>query len=120
MKELLQIKKIDIPIGKDLNWQFTEKNVQTFSLLWCSPSVMSDSLRAHGLRASLSFTVSQSLLRFISIELMMPSNCLILRHPLRLLPSVFPSIRAFSNELALGIRWPEYWSLSISVVLVCV
>ena len=66
-------------------------------------------------QASLSFTVSQSLLRFMSIELVMPSNHLILSHPLLLLPSIFPSIRVFSSELAFPIRWPKYWSFSFSI-----
>ena len=65
-------------------------------------------------QASLSFTVSQRLLRFMSIESVMLSNHLILYHPL-LLPSVFPSIRVFSNESALHIRWPKYWSFSFSI-----
>ena len=56
----------------------------------------------------------QSLLKCMSIELVMPSNHLILCHPLLLLPSIFPSIRVFSNESALCIRWPKYWSFSIS------
>ena len=63
---------------------------------------------------SLSFTISQSLLKLMSIESVMPSNHLILCHPLLLLPSIFPSIRVFSNESALHIRWPKYWSSSIS------
>ena len=63
-------------------------------------------------QASLSFTVSRSLL--LSIELMMPSNHLILCCPLLLPPSILPSIRVFSNELALHMRWPKYWSFSIS------
>ena len=58
-------------------------------------------------QASLSFTISQSLLRLTSIESLMPSNHLILCHPLLLLPSIFPSIRVFSNESALHIRWPK-------------
>ena len=66
-------------------------------------------------QASLSFTISQSLLKLMSIELVMPSNHLILCHPFLLLPSIFPSIRVFSNELALCIRWPKYWSLSFSI-----
>ena len=66
-------------------------------------------------QASLSSTVSQSLLKLLSIELMMPSNHLILCHPLLLLPSIFPSIRVFSNESALCIRWPKYWSFSFSI-----
>ena len=65
-------------------------------------------------QASLSITNSQSLLKLMSIESMIPSNNLILRRPLLLLPSSFPSIRVFSNELVLCIRWPKYWSFSIS------
>ena len=65
-------------------------------------------------QASLSFTISWSLLKFVSIELMMPSNHLILCHPFLLLPSIFPSIRVFSKELVLHIRWSKYWSFSIS------
>ena len=64
-------------------------------------------------QAPLSFTISWNLLGFMSIELVTLSNHLILCHPL-LLPSIFPSIRVFSNELALCIRWPKYWSFSIS------
>ena len=66
-------------------------------------------------QASLSFTISQSLLKLVSIELVIPSNHLILCHPLLLLPSIFPSIRVSSNELALRIRWPKYWSFSFSI-----
>ena len=65
-------------------------------------------------QASLFITNSQSLLKLMSIEFVMPSNHLILCHPLLLLPSVFPSIRVFFNELALHIRWPKYWSFSFS------
>ena len=60
-------------------------------------------------------TISQSLLKFMSIESVMLSNHLILCHPLLLLPSIFPSIRVFSNELALRIRWPKYWSFIVSI-----
>ena len=63
-------------------------------------------------QASLSFTISRSLLKLMSIESVMPSNHLILCRPLLLLPSVFTSIRVFSNKLALRIRWPKYWSFS--------
>ena len=66
-------------------------------------------------QASLSFTNSQSLLRLISIKLVMPSNHLILCRPLFLLPSIFPSIRVFSNESVLHIRWPKYWSFSFNI-----
>ena len=66
-------------------------------------------------QASLSITNSQSLLKLMSIESVMPSNHLILCHPLLLLPSIFPSIRVFSNESALCIRWPKYWSFSFNI-----
>jgi len=65
-------------------------------------------------QASLSITSSQSLLKLLSIESVMPSNHLILCHPL-LPPSIFPSIRTFSNESVLHIRWPKYWSFSFSI-----
>ena len=64
--------------------------------------------------ASLTFTISRSLLKLMSIELVMPSNHLILYCSLLLLPSIFPRIRVFSNELALRIRWPKNWSFSFS------
>ena len=66
-------------------------------------------------QASLSVTISWSLLRLMSIELVMPSNHLILCCPLLLPPSIFPSIRVFSNESALHIRWSKYWSFSFSI-----
>ena len=66
-------------------------------------------------QASLSFTISWSLLRSMSTESVMPSNRLILCHPLLLLPSIFPSISVFSNESALHIRWSKYWSFSFSI-----
>ena len=78
-------------------------HVQLFAIPWTAAC-----------QASLSFTISQSLLKLMSIELVMPSNHLILCHPLLLLPSVFPSIRVFSNESALCIRWPNYWSFNFS------
>ena len=67
------------------------------------------------LQASLSFTISLNLLKLMSTESVMPSNHLIFCRPLLLLPSIFPSIRVFSNELALYISWPKYWSFSFSV-----
>ena len=66
-------------------------------------------------QASLSMTNSQSLPKPMSIELVMSSNHLILCHPLLLLPSIFPSIRVFSNESALCLRWPKYWSFSFNI-----
>ena len=66
-------------------------------------------------KASLSITISQSLFKLMPIESVMPSNHLVLCHPLLLLPSILPSIRAFSNESALCIRWPKYWSFSFNI-----
>ena len=66
-------------------------------------------------QASLSITNSQSLLKLMSIELVMPSNYQFLCHPLLLLPSIFPSIRVFSSESVLRIRWPKYWSFSFII-----
>ena len=77
--------------------------VRLFATLWTAAR-----------QASLSFTISQSLLKLMSIESMMPCNHLIPCCPLLLLPSIFPSVRVFSNESALHIRWPKYWSVSIS------
>ena len=78
-------------------------HVRLFAIPWTA---------AH--QASPSFTISWSLLKLMPIELVMPSNHLMLCHPL-LLPSVFPSIRVFSSESALCIRWPEYWSFSFNI-----
>ena len=87
-------------------------------MLLFSLSVMSDSLQPHGRhaarRVSQSFTSSWSLLKLMSTEWVMLSNHLILCFPL-LLPSVLPSIRVYSNESALCIRWPKYWSFSFSI-----
>ena len=81
-----------------------------------SHSVVSDSLRAHEPhQASLSITNSQSLPKLMSIKSVMPTSHLILCRPLPLLPSIFPSIRVFSNESALYIRWPKYWSFSFNI-----
>ena len=66
-------------------------------------------------QVSLSITNTQSLLKRMSIDLVMPSNCLILCHPLLLLPSIFPSLKVFSNESVLHIKWPKYWSFSFSI-----
>ena len=66
-------------------------------------------------QASLFFTISWSVLKLTSIESLMPSNHLVLCHPHLLLPSVFPSIRVFSNESALHIRWPKYWCFSFTI-----
>ena len=68
-------------------------------------------------QASLSIASSWSLLKLMSIELVMPSNHHILYHSFMLLPSIYPSIRVFSNELVLQVRWPKYWSFSFSINL---
>ena len=78
------------------------RHVRLFATLWTAAR-----------QASLSFTISQILLKLMSIESMTPSNHLVFCYPLPL-PSIFPSIRVFSNESALSIRWPEYWSFSFS------
>ena len=71
--------------------------------------------QAAACQASLPFTISLSLLRLMSIELTMPSNNFILCHLLFFVPSIFPSIRVFSNESAVHIRWPKYWSFSSNI-----
>ena len=84
----------------ELNWS----HVQPFVMLWTG---------AH--KTSLSFVISQSLLKLMSIESVMPFNHLILCHPLFLLPSIFSSIRVFSNNSAFHIKWPKYWSFSFNI-----
>ena len=93
---------------------------KSLSSVQFSHSVVSNSLRSPwtaACQASLSITNSQSLLKLMPIQLVMPSNHIILCHPLLLLPSVFSSIRVFSNESFLHIRWPKYWSFSLAPVL---
>ena len=85
-------------------------SVQSLSRVWLFEAPWTAACQA-----SLSITSSQSLLKCISIESMMPSNHLILCHPLLLLPSIFPSINVFSNESVLCIRWPKYWSFSFNI-----
>ena len=84
--------------------QLSLNRVQLFATPWTAAR-----------QASLSITNSWSLLKLTSIKLVMPSNHFILYHPLLLLSSFFPSIRVFSNESVLHIRWPKYWSLSFSI-----
>ena len=90
--------------------QLSFSSVQSLSHVWLFATPWT---AAH--QASLSITNSWSLLKLMSIESVMPSNRLILCHPLLLLPSIFPSIRGFSNESALCIRWPKYWSFSFNI-----
>ena len=86
-------------------------------LIHCSVTKLCLTLQSHGLQhtSSLSFTISWSLLKLMSIESVMPSNHFILCRPLCLLSSVSPSISVLSNELVLHIRWPKYWSFSFSI-----
>ena len=88
--------------------------VQSLSCFQLFETPWTDSLFCLRHQASLFFTIFQSFLKLMAIELMMPSNHLILCCPLLLLPSIFPSIRVFSSESALCLRWPSYWSFSIS------
>ena len=85
-------------------------SVQPLSHIWLFATLWTAACQA-----SLSITNYWSLLKLMSIELVMPSNHLILCHPLLLLPSIFPSIRVFSHESVLHIRWPKYWSFSFSI-----
>ena len=91
-------------------WQPQFSSIQ---LLRCVQLFATPWTAAH--QASLSITNSQSLPKPMSIELVMPSNHLILCHPLLLPPSIFPNIRVFSNESVLHIRWPKYWSFSFNI-----
>ena len=89
---------------------FEISSVQSLSSIWLFVTPWTAARQA-----SLSITNSQSPPKPMSIESMMPSNLLILCHPLLLLPSILPSIRVFSNESALRIRWPKYWSFSLNI-----
>ena len=95
---------------KYLYFVYQFSSVQSLSHVWLFATPWT---AAH--QASLSITNSQSLLKLMSIELVMPSSHLILCCPLHLLPSIFPRISVFSNESVLRIRWPEYWSFSFSI-----
>ena len=97
-------------ISKFLKYKYLFSSVQSLSRVWLFETPWT---AAH--QASLPITNSQSLLKFMSIESVMPCNHLILWCLLLLPPSVFPSIRVFSNESVLHIRWPKYWSFSFSI-----
>ena len=110
---------VAIPFFRGSSW-FTDRTclsyvyvvfvVQSPSCVWLTVTLWTVASQV-----SLSFTISLSLLRLMPIESVMPSNHLILCHPLLLFPSIFPSIRVFSSESALRIRWPKYWSFSFSI-----
>ena len=93
-------------IAQNLYHQFS-------SVTQSCPALATPGTIAH--QASLSVTNSQNLLKLMSIQLVMPSNHLFLSHPLPFLPSIFPSIRVFFNKSVLCIRWPKYWSFSLSI-----
>ena len=97
---------------KDLDMNQVFSSVQSLTHFWFFVTPWTAARQA-----SLSITNSWSLPKFMSIESVMPSNHLILCHPLLLLPSVFPSIRVFPNESALHIKWPKYWSFSFNISL---
>ena len=101
--------------ASDVYWALAQLQM-IILVIQFSRSVTSDSLQPHGLQHARlpSITNSWSLLKLMSIELVMPSSHLILCHPLLLLPSIFPSIKVFSNESVLRIRWPKFWSFSFS------
>ena len=96
-------------------WWRQESSVQFSSLQSLSHVWLFVTPRTAARQAFLSITNSRSLLKLMSTESMMPTNHLILCHPLLLLPSIFPSIRVFSNESVLPIRWPKYWSFSLNI-----
>ena len=108
----LQSIREDSPLRKGPSADDDAQNLLLFSRPVVSASLWPQTA-AH--QASLSLITSQSLPKFMSIESVMPSNYLILCHPLLLLPSIFPSIRVFSNELALHIKWPKYWRFNFSI-----
>jgi len=93
--------------------QIHNGSIQFSTVAQSCPTLATPWTAAH--RAYLSITNSQSLLKLMSFESVMPFNHLILCRPLLLLPSIFPSIRVFSNESVLRIRWPKYWSFSFSI-----
>ena len=101
---------VSITANHTFNHIFISILVQLLSCVWLFVTSCTAACQA-----SLSFTISQSLLKLMSIELVMPSNYLILCRPFLLLPSIFPSIRVFSDELVLCIRWPKYWSFNFSI-----
>ena len=103
------VKSLGFQPSSPTRWAFVVavqslSHVQLFAFPWTAAG-----------QASLSFTILQSLLRFMSVESVMSSNHLILCQPLLLLPSIFPSIRVFSSESTLCMRWPNFWSFSVSI-----
>ena len=117
-------------IKKEASWPFPQRPEWNASAFHQSPAVLFTKFNSvqslscvqlfvtpwtAARQVSLFFTISQNLVKLTCIELVMPSNHLVLCHPLLLLPSLFPRLRVFSNELTLCIRWPKYWSFSFSI-----
>ena len=115
---LSNLQTLHISLSESISYLSSKSFLSPFVVVWSLSHVrlfVTPWIAAH--QASLPFTISQSLLKLMSIASVMSSNHLILHHPLLFLPSIFPSIRVFSNELALHIRWPKYWSFSFSISL---
>ena len=113
---LSNLQTLHISLSESISYLSSKSFLSPFVVVWSLSHVrlfVTPWIAAH--QASLPFTISQSLLKLMSIASVMSSNHLILHHPLLFLPSIFPSIRVFSNELALHIRWPKYWSFSFSI-----
>ena len=106
---LLKVSLLEKPKEMESQWR-RFSSVQSLSHVWLFVTPWTAAFQA-----SLSITNSQSLPKLMSIESVMPSNHLILCHPLLLLPSIFLSIRVFSNESALRIRWPKYWTFTFNI-----
>ena len=106
----LKLKKVGKTLDHSGITSVQFSSVTQSSLTLCDPMVAA-------CQASLPITSSWCLLKLISIDLVMPSNHLIICHPLLLLPSIFPNMRVFSNESTFCIRWPKYWSFSFKSVL---
>ena len=104
-----------VKVHKIAHFKCVQFIMQQFIVNWLSHVRLFATLWTAALQASLFFTNSWSLLRLMSVQSVMPSNHLILCCPLLLLPSIFPSIRVFSNESVLCIRWPKYRSFSFSI-----
>ena len=100
-------------VTKVLEFQLQHEPFAVVQLISCVQLFVTPSTVA--LQSSLSYTISQSLLKLMSIDLVMPPNNLILCHPLLLLTSIFPSIMVFSDESDLHIRWPKYWNFNFSI-----
>ena len=98
-----------------INYTSIKNKVELVVIQLLSPAQLFVTSWTAAHQASLSFTISQSLLKLMSIGSVMPANYLILCHPFLLLSSIFPSIRVFSSESALCIRWPKYWSFNSSI-----